>query len=136
MTAGYETGDFDSGIVWSDNAPTPWHYYRMMMGSATVKPVGEQTFSNYHRFSDPRADALLDQFAATADEATQHDIVNQLQAVYDEVAPAVPLFPGPEWGAYTDVRFTGWPTEDDPYATLSERSPTTVLVLTKFEPVE
>ncbi|MFT4229210.1 MAG: ABC transporter substrate-binding protein [Microbacterium sp.] len=136
VVAGYETGDFDTGIVWSDNAATPWHYYRMMMGSDTVKPVGEQTFSNYHRFSDSRADDLLDQFAATADETEQHDIVNQLQAIYDEDAPAVPLFPGPEWGAYTDVHFTGWPTEDNPYATLSERSPTTVLVLTSLEPVE
>ena len=47
----------------------------------------------------------------------------------------IPLFPGPEWGAYTDARFTGWPTQDDPYATLSVRTPTTVLVLTTLEPV-
>ncbi|WP_164232893.1 ABC transporter substrate-binding protein [Microbacterium hydrocarbonoxydans] len=136
VVAGYETGEFESGIVWSDNAPTPFQYYRAVMGSSTVKPVGEQTFSNYHRFSDPRADELLARFAATADEAEQHDIVNQLQSIYDETAPVIPLFPGPEWGAYTDVRFTGWPTEENPYATLATRSPTTVLVLTTLEPVE
>lgn len=136
VVAGYETGEFQSGIVWSDNAPTPWHYYRALMSSETLKPVGEQTFSNYHRFSDPRADELLTAFAATSDEAEQHDIMNQLQALYNELAPAVPLFPGPEWGAYTDARFTGWPTEDDPYATLSQRAPTTVLILTSLEPVE
>src|SRR5690606_10558882 len=134
VTAGYEQGDFDTGIVWSDNAPTPYQYYRSLMSSETLKPVGEQTFSNYHRFSEPKADELLDQFSASSDEATQHDIVDQLQELYLEAAPVVPLFPGPEWGAYTDVRFTGWPTEDDPYATLSTRSPTTVLVLTSLEP--
>ena len=32
-------------------------------------------------------------------------------------------------------RFTGWPTEDNPYATLSTRSRTTALVLTTLEPV-
>lgn len=136
VVAGYETGDFQTGIVWSDNAPTPWHYYRALMGSETVKPVGEQAFSNYHRFSDPRADELLAAFTATADEASQKDLMNQLQALYDEEAPAVPLFPGPEWGAYTDARFTGWPTEEDPYATLSQRSPTTVLILTRLAPAE
>ncbi len=136
VVAGYETGEFETGIVWSDNAPTPWHYYRGLMSSETVKPVGEQTFVNYHRFSDPRADELLTQFSATADEGEQREIVNRLQALYNEVAPAVPLFPGPEWGAYTDIRFTGWPTEDNPYATLATRSPTTVLVLTSLEPVK
>lgn len=136
VVAGYESGEFDTGIVWSDNAPTPWHYYRAVMGSATLKPVGETTYSNYHRFADPRADALLDQMVATPDEAEQHSIVNQLQALYDEDAPAVPLFPGPEWGAYTDIRFVGWPTEQNPYATLSTRSPTTVLVLTTLEPAQ
>jgi len=46
----------------------------------------------------------------------------------------VPLFSGPEWGAYNDTRFTGWPTQDNPYATLSVRAPSTVLVLTSLEP--
>lgn len=136
VTAGYEQGDFDSGIVWSDNAPTPYQYYRSLMSSETLKPVGEQTFSNYHRFSDEKADELIDAFAATSDEAEQHDIVNQLQQLYVDDAPVVPLFPGPEWGAYTDARFTGWPTEDNPYATLSTRSPTTVLVLTSLQPAD
>lgn len=136
VVAGYEQGTFDSGIVWSDNAPTPYQYFRSLMSSETVKPVGTQTFSNYHRFSDPKADALLKQFAQSADEKTQHDIVNQLQALYNADAPVAPLFPGPEWGAYTDVRFTGWPTEQNPYATLATRSPTTVLVLTSLKPVK
>lgn len=135
VTAGYEDGTFDTGIVWANNAPTPYQYYRGMMSTETVKPVGEQTFENYHRFGLPEADELLAQFAAAGDEAEQHAIADDLQALYSENAPAVPLFPGPEWGAYTDVRFTGWPTEDDPYATLNVRSPTTVLVLTTLEPV-
>ena len=55
--------------------------------------------------------------------------------LFDELAPVVPLFPGPRWGAYNTSRFTGFPTEADPYATLSTRGPTTVLVLTTLEPV-
>jgi peptide/nickel transport system substrate-binding protein len=135
VVAGYEEGSFDAGIVWSNNAPTPYQFYRGAMSTQTVMPVGEKTLENYHRYGDPAADALLDEFAATTDEAEQHAIVDQLQAEFDKQAPVIPLFPGPEWGAYTDARFTGWPTEGNPYATLSTRAPTTVLVLTTLEPV-
>jgi peptide/nickel transport system substrate-binding protein len=136
VVAGYEDGSFDTGIVWSNNAPTPYQFYRGVMSTATVKPVGEQTFENYHRFGDEQADALLDELAATTDEDAQRTIVNELQAEFDAEAPVIPLFPGPEWGAYTDARFTGWPTEENPYATLSTRAPTTVLVLTTLEPAQ
>lgn len=136
VVEGYEQGTFDTGIAWSGNGPTPWSYYRTAMSSDTLKPVGEQAFDNYQRFADPRADELLKQFASASDEASQQDIATQLEQLYSELAPVVPLFPGPEWGAFTDTRFEGWPTEDNPYATLSVRSPTTVLVLTSLKPVE
>jgi peptide/nickel transport system substrate-binding protein len=77
---------------------------------------------------------LLKQFASAGDAAKQHDLVNQLQQAYDAEAPLVPLFTGPEWGAYSDARFTGWPSEANPYATLSTRSATTALVLTSLAP--
>lgn len=134
VVAGYEQGTFDSGIVWSANDPSPFKYFNTSMGSSTVKPVGTKTFDNYHRFGDPKADALLNEFVASADEAKQKDIANKLQEEYNDAAPLVPLFSGPEWGNYTDVHFTGWPSQENPYATLSDRSVTTVLVLTTLEP--
>ncbi|MCW4466336.1 ABC transporter substrate-binding protein [Glutamicibacter sp. MNS18] len=136
VSASYETGEFDTGIVWSANSPTPYHYYLDLMGEQKVEPVGTQTFDNYHRFGDQRADELLDAFVATGDEAEQRQIINDVQSLYNELAPVVPLFPGPEWGAYTTANFVGWPNEDNPYATLSTRSPTTVLILTTLEPAK
>ena len=136
VVAGYETGDFDSGIVWSANDPSPYKYFAGMMGTSTVKPVGEKAFENYHRFGDARADALLTEFAAATDQDKQHEIADKLQEEYSAVAPAIPLFAGPEWGAYNNTRFTGWPTEENPYATLSVRAPSTVLVLTSLEPAK
>lgn len=136
VVAGYETGEFETGIVWSANAPTPYQYYRNIMSTESVKPVGEQTFDNYHRFGNERADELLADFAATTDAAEQAEIMSELQGIYAELAPVVPLFPGPEWGAYTTDNFVGWPTEENPYATLATRAPTTVLVLTSLEPAE
>lgn len=135
IVAGYENGTFDSGIVWSAGSPTPYQYYRGVMSTETVKAVGEQTYDNYHRFGDERADELLAEFAASPDEADQVRLMNELQALFNELAPTAPLFTGPEWGAANTTRFTGWPTPDDSYATLSVRARTTVLVLTSLEPV-
>ncbi len=134
VVSGYENGTFDSGIVWSPNAPTPYQYFRNTLGTDTVKPVGTKATENYHRYGSEAGTELLSQFAASADEAEQHDIVNQLQQIYDAEAPLVPLFTGPEWGAYSDARFTGWPSESNPYATLSTRGATTTLVLTSLVP--
>ncbi|MEV5260527.1 ABC transporter substrate-binding protein [Streptomyces anulatus] len=136
VVSGYETGDYDTGIVWSDNGATPYQFYRNTLGTASVKPVGTRALNNYHRFGTKKADALLDTFAASSDEAGQREQIDALQRLFDEQAPVVPLFPGPEWGSYTDTRFTGWPTEDNPYATLTNRGDTTVLVLTSLKPVK
>ncbi|SDO99086.1 peptide/nickel transport system substrate-binding protein [Microbacterium sp. ru370.1] len=127
-------GTYTGNIAWSAAGVTPYEFYRSQMSCKTVKPVGEEATQNFHRFCSEKADQLLDQFAAATDEAAQHDIMNQLQAVYSETAPQVPLFPGPEWGAYNSTNFVGWPSEDDPYATLSPSGSSTVLVLTTIHP--
>lgn len=135
VVAGYEDGSFDSGVVWSNNAATPYEYYRGVMSTKTVMPVGKKATQNYHRFGVPAADKLLAQFAAASDHAAQTGIADQLQNLFSENAPVVPLFPGPRWGAYNTTRFTGFPDAENPYATLSTRTPTTVLVLTTLKPV-
>jgi peptide/nickel transport system substrate-binding protein len=135
VVASYEDGSFDSGIVWSNNAPTPYQFYSGVMSMTTVVPVGEQATQNYHRFGLPEADDLLTEFTESADPEEQAEVVDELQALFSKNAPVIPLFPGPRWGAYNTTRFTGFPDEGDPYATLSTRAPTTVLVLTTLEPV-
>lgn len=137
VVSSYENGTFESGIVWSNSAPTPYQFYRGVMSTTTVKPAGEQSFENYHRFGSVEADALLDSLAQASDETSQRPILNELQALFAEDAPVAPLFPGPEFGAASTLRFTGWPTEDNPYAALGGvRARTAVLILTTLEPVK
>ncbi|WP_405573723.1 ABC transporter substrate-binding protein [Streptomyces phaeochromogenes] len=136
VSSSYNTGTFDTGIVWSNNGATPYEYYRGVMSTKMVQPVGKQATENYHRFGDKKADKLVDAFAAATDEKTQREQTNGLQELYNKDAPVVPLFTGPEWGAYTDARFTGWPTEKNPYATLGNRNGSTILVLTSLKPVK
>lgn len=128
-----QRGEFDLTVGWSVEGTTPHGYWRDLLGSETVKPMGESAPSNWHRFADPSADPLLDSLVVTTDEAEQRALSHQLQARFVETAPAIPLFANPAWGTYNTRRFTGWPNEDDPHATLTpNKMPETLLVLTRL----
>lgn len=129
-----QKGQFDMAHAWSGNGPTPYDFYRSVMSSETYEPIGTAANENYGRYVDHRADALLKQFAATFNKATQKAIVDKLQMLYVEDAPAIPLFPLPSWGEYNTTRFVGFPDKNNPYGTLETRDPTAVIVLTTVKP--
>jgi peptide/nickel transport system substrate-binding protein len=134
-----QKGEFDVSIGWSNGGPTPLNYYRGQMATTTVKPVGEIGDQNWHRFGLPEADELLAQFAATADEAEQKAVAEQLQQLFAENAPAIPLFPGPAWYEYNTTRFEGFPNAENPYAQgsfFNEGTPEQLIVMTTIKPKE
>ncbi len=104
------------------------------MSTKIVQPVSKQATEDYHRFGDKKADKLIDAFAAATDEDAARADERPAGAVQQGRArrPAVHQ----PWGAYTDARFTGWPTEENPYATLGNRNGSTILVLTSLKPVK
>jgi peptide/nickel transport system substrate-binding protein len=129
-------GNFDVSIGWSAGGPTPYNFYRGQMSELTFHDVGETSNENWHRFVSPEADTLLAQFAASTDEAEQKDLINQLQMLYVEQFPAIPLFPGPQWGQYNSTRFTDFPNGDNPYSILSTYAYTErLIVMTTIKPV-
>lgn len=132
-----QKGEFDLTIWSGSGGPTPFNYYRAAMSSVMVVPVGEMAADNYHRYASAEADTLLSQFAATSDEAEQKDLINQLQMLYAENAPLIPLFPGPDWGEFNTMRFVDFPSEDNPYALLAGyENPERLIQLTTIKPAE
>lgn len=130
-----QKGEFDMSIGWSSGGATPLNYYRGQMATTKVKPVGETSDENWHRFGSADADKLLAQFAATSDAAEQKKVAEQLQQLFADNAPAVPLFPGPAWYEYNSTRFTGWPSKDDPYVVGSPFGATEqLLLMTSIKP--
>jgi peptide/nickel transport system substrate-binding protein len=109
-------GKYQWTMSWSTGGATPYNFYRGQMSKLTVQPVGQNANENWGRYVDPKADDLLDQFARTSDPAQQKTLMNQLQMIFVNDAPALPLFPGPDWYEYVTTRFTGFPTKDNPYA--------------------
>lgn len=128
-------GDFALALGWSVSGPTPYAFYRSLMGTTTAKPVGTSSATNWHRYGSPTADALLAAFEATVDPAEERRLSDALQATFVAEAPAVPLFPTPAWGEANTRRFEGFPTAEDPYAALSPNAvPDILLVLTRLRP--
>jgi peptide/nickel transport system substrate-binding protein len=128
-------GDFDLTIGWSTQGTTPYAGYRDLMGSASVHPLGETGGGNWHRYASPAADALLAQLEGTTDPDRQAALYRALERVFADELPAIPLFPAPAWGLANTRWFAGFPSADDPWATLSpNRPPETLLVLTALEP--
>jgi peptide/nickel transport system substrate-binding protein len=90
--------------------------YRAMMSETTSAPVGTDALGgNYGRYVSQKGDQLLNQFATTVDPAQQKQVAQQLQQVFADEAPLIPLYLSPLWYEYNTTRFTGFPTKDNPY---------------------
>ena len=132
-------GKFEWTLGWSSGGATPYEFYRGQMSKLTVLPIGTDANENWNRFVDPQADKLIEQFGQTSDPVVQKDIMNQLQVIFVNDAPALPLFPGPDWYEYVTTRFTGFPTKDNPYApgppwNTPVFAPNSLLILTNVRP--
>jgi len=111
-----QEGDFDLSLGWSYEGPTPYTFYRWLMSSETVEPVGEIATGNWHRFGSARADSILAAFEREADADGQRRLAAQLQRIFAAEAPAIPLYPNPSWAEFNTGRFDGFPTAENPYA--------------------
>ncbi|HWK81114.1 MAG TPA: ABC transporter substrate-binding protein [Thermomicrobiales bacterium] len=130
-----QNGDFTMSIGWSAGGATPFNFYRGVMSSVTWNPIGTSSPENWHRFKSEEADAALNAFGESSDPAVQKEQAVKLQQLYSDNAPAVPLFPGPQWGEYNTTRFTGFPNEKDPYTILSTYAAERLILLTTIKPV-
>lgn len=136
--AGYQqaisNGDFEVALGGMGNGDV-YQAFNSLMSSDFYVPVGENTSNNFERFRSDEADRLLREFRSTVDEDRQRDIVNELQQlVYDEL-PVIGMYYGGSWGLYSDAKFTGWPSEEDPYMIPQNYDSAPLLTFTKLKRV-
>lgn len=127
-------GQYDIAHMFGIAGATPYDFYYSMMSCDAVQPVGKMATANYARYCDRKATATLDRFAAATDVDAQHAIGVELQQAFVADAPMVPLFTAPDWGEFNTTRFTGFPSQANPYATGQSRYPGAVIVLTTVKP--
>ncbi|MGO2660380.1 ABC transporter substrate-binding protein [Mycetocola reblochoni] len=134
--AGYQqaisNGDFDVAIGGMGNGDI-YQAFNSLLSSDFYVPVGESTANNFARYRSDDADRLLAEYRSTVDEGRQGEIVDELQnIVYDEL-PVIGMYYGGSWGLYNDAKFTGWPTEDDPYMIPQNYDSAPLLTFTKLK---
>jgi peptide/nickel transport system substrate-binding protein len=132
-----QEGEFDLSIGWSFEGPTPYLFYRWLMSSATVKPLGTVTMGNWHRYASAAADEALSNFERETDPVKQKALSDELQRIFVAEAPAIPLYPNPSWAEFNTSRFVGFPSADNPYADASPNKfdrGEVLLVLTTLAP--
>ena len=118
-----QKGEFDMAIGWAEKGTTPFPLYKGMMASEYIKPVGTVADGNWHRFTHPLADSLFREFEKTSDRNEIREILFRLQYLFIDQAPAIPLFAEASWAECNTKYFTNFPSEKNPYATLSPNYP-------------
>jgi peptide/nickel transport system substrate-binding protein len=131
------TGQYDICIGTTEAQPTPFITYRGLMSTFSYRPVGQSASENWHRYKNTNADALLGEWAKTTDTGRQKELCRQLQKIFVDNLPVIPLYWQPEWGAYNTTRVTGFPDQNNAYAPLTNVGtiPTHYIVLTTVQPV-
>ncbi|MCU1412045.1 MAG: peptide transporter substrate-binding protein [Rhodoglobus sp.] len=129
-------GDFDLAMGGTGGTGSIFRDFNSLLSSSYLKPVGEEATNNFERYSNPDADALLDQFKLATDPQDQLEIGYALQEIVYNDLPVISLYYGGSWGLVSDAKFTGWPSEKDPYASPKTYESTPLLVLTHLKAVK
>lgn len=111
-------GDFDSTMGYPVNsAPRAFSYYNDTINPNLYYPIGKATptWQNIERFQNAEAATLFDEYPKATTDAQRQQIIDQLETIFVENLPWIPMF---YWGSYSDystAKVTGFPTPQDPY---------------------
>ena len=113
----------DGQFHWVQTRNTPYDYFYGFMSQESFAPIGTDATligqDNYERYVSPQATALLKQFRETSDSAQQHKLMNQIEAIFLQDLPMIPVVYSADWSTYSTLHFTGWPTNADRYTSSS-----------------
>jgi peptide/nickel transport system substrate-binding protein len=105
-------------LLWQTAATgSPFGFFFNNMHRNTYLPSGEDAVNtgNFAHFQDSRATRLLDQWKATLGVAGQKRYATQLQRLWLEKLPVIPLFIGPQWSTYSTKYFHCFPSPTNHY---------------------
>ena len=98
------------------SGPSPFYELRGLLYSPNTAPIGQLATTNYERYSNPAVDKLINSYGSTTDPAQQQAIVSKLEQVMLSEVPLIPVTESVDWFQYDTSKFSGWVTEQNPYA--------------------
>jgi peptide/nickel transport system substrate-binding protein len=86
---------------------SPYGYFYSNLSENAYVPSGEsgETTGNWAHFKDTKATRLLKKWKATLNVKKQQQYATQLQGIFLDDLPIVPLFIGPRWSTYSTRYF-------------------------------
>lgn len=128
-------GDYDLAMGGTGGTGSLFRDFNALLSSDYLKPAGEEATNNFERYENPDAQALLNEYKVAIDPDEQLRIGYELQKIVYRDLPVIALYYGGSWGLVSNAKFTGWPTEQDPYASPKTYESTPLLVLTHLKAV-
>ncbi len=127
-------GKFDAAINSLPAAASPYYPYKRAFTSADK---GKTRFTS-QRWFNADVEKLIGEFTHTADLEKQKEIMNKAQRIVAENLPLTPVFNNPNWYQYNTTRFTGWSTEENPFAnpSITNNNRARLLNLLALQPVK
>jgi len=106
-------------LLWMYGAEdlTPYSYFFSHYDPSANLGAGVDASAtgNWEHFQSDNGAALLKQFKTTLNKKKQRQIAYQLEKIWLDNLPAVPLFVGPRWSTYSTKYWTGFPTIKNAY---------------------
>jgi peptide/nickel transport system substrate-binding protein len=86
---------------------SPYGYFYSNLSQNAYVPSGEsgETTGNWAHFADAKATKVLAKWKGTLNVAKQRQYATQLQTIFLDKLPIVPLFIGPRWSTYSTRYF-------------------------------
>ena len=95
-------------LLWQNGSQaSPYGYFNANLSQNSVVPSGQDasTTGNWSHTYDPRATPLLNKWKVTLDPEKQQGIATELEKIFLQDMPIVPLFIGPRWSTYSTKYF-------------------------------
>jgi peptide/nickel transport system substrate-binding protein len=95
-------------LLWQGGSQgSPYGYFYANMSRNAYIPPGQDATAtgNWHHYQHAGATRLLNQWKVTLAEPKQKRIATQLQKIFLDTMPIVPLFIGPRWSTYSTRYF-------------------------------
>ncbi len=125
------TGNFQLTQHWSQTSVAPYQLYNDWLNSAQAT---NNAAGDFERLKDPNVDAMLTKLAADNSVTGQQTDLAPIEKYVASNLPVIPTVYGVVFDEYNTGKFTGWPTQANPYESGSPNAPTNEVVILHLRP--
>lgn len=129
-----QRAEFDAIIHWLDGEGA-WGVYDSIMSTRWIDAEENTAQFNFGRYDNPAVDEALSAYATADNDDTRREAMATIQRAFVTDVPAIPLGSHPLIGLFNERSYTGWPTEDNMYASADPTQAEITLVLQNLKPV-